>query len=294
MKKKWIIPVILLVAAALIAAIVRAQPPEDPTETSDPSKEIYTSVGRCLISDNGAYLLIQQFDATVLYGKEGLFEGIDTGDEIEVKHGMVQTTYPGGTNAYEVKKLSDGSIDDIPQDVIDDLTELGWVNTADNPVLGLDYNTVSWVNWSDDERIYSCALNREKVSAGSTQHFPVYKVDTAEEFVDFKKSFGEILSLDSSYDEFPSFEEVTAQYGEAFFEKYALIIAYVTSGSGSDRFGQGGYELDESGLRFHIIKTNNPEVGTCDMAGWFLTIYVKDEEIEDCPQFDAFLSRTFN
>lgn len=292
MKRKWIIPVILLLAAVLIAVAVRVKDPEDAKETFDPSKEIYTSVGRCLISDNGFCLLIQESEATVLYGEESLFEGIDTGDEIEVKHGLVQLTYPGGTNAYEVKKLNDGSMDDIPQDVIDDLTELGWVNTAENPVLGLDYNTVSWVNWSDDERIYSSALNKDKVSPGSAQHFPVYKVDTAEEFVDFKKNFCEILSLDNSYDEFPSFEEVTAQYGEAFFEKYSLIIAYVTSGSGSDRFGSGGYEQDENGLSFHVIRYT-PEEGTCDMAGWFLTIYVKDESIADCPKFDAFLSRSF-
>lgn len=295
MKRKWIIPVILLLAAVLIAVAVRIRGPEDAKETFDPSREIYTSVGRCLISDHGSYLLIQGNSPTELHnasGDENLFEGIDTGDEIEVTSSMVMLTYPSQTYIYSLKKLSDGSIDDIPQEVIDDLTELGWINTADNPVLGLDYNTVSWVNWSDDERIYSSALNKDKVSPGSGQHFPVYKVDTAEEFVDFKKSFGEILSLDSGYNEFQSFEEVTAQYDAAFFEKYSLIIAYVTSGSGSDRFGSGGYEQDENRLRFHVIRYT-PEEGTCDMAGWFLTIYVKDESIADCPKFDAFLSRSF-
>lgn len=287
MKRKWIISVILLLAAVLIAVAVRVRGSEDATETFDPSKEIYTSVGRCLVSDNGSYLLIQEREATVLSGKEGLFEGIETGDEIEVKHGMVQLTYPGGTIAYEVKKLSDGSIDDIPQEVIDDLTELGWINTAENPVFGLDFTTVSWVNWSDDERIYSSALNKDKVSPGSGQHFPVYKVDTTEEFADFKKNFGEILSLDSSYDEFPSFEEVTAQYDEAFFEEYALIMAYVTSGSGSNRFESGGYYKNKTDFCFYVRQSNSPEVGTCDMAGWLLTVYVEDELIEQCAEFDA-------
>jgi len=393
-----------------------------------------------LISDHGSYLLIRGNSPTELHnasGDENLFEGIDTGDEIEVTSSMIMQTYPGQTYIYSIKKLSDGSIDDIPQDVIDDLTELGWLGqesdgaeektddaaiedgTPETPVtvtssgktafpyphtenggswngssflcmdavrlwevlpelerdgmipqvffnedikitfgedvtfnciylydnkfqqLGLlddiselsdlkhgEYYvginvtrtgeyieeikkseyvgmtcafrlvfpvvqrefTASWVNWSEDERIYFSALNRETFSISSVKHLPVYKVDTEEELKKFKEDFGDILSLDSGYDEIPSFEKVTKQYQQYhsnFFEDYALIITYVTSGSGSNRFGVHSVYCDGTALRVFVEQTNDPEIGTCDMAGWFLTVAMEKDLIEDCTEFDA-------
>lgn len=430
MKRKWMILIFVLLAAILVAVAVQVRGTEDSTETLDPSKEIYTSVGRCLIADNGAYVLIKGNSPTVLYnasGDESIFEGIDTGDEIEVTSSMVMLTYPSQTYIYSLKKLSDGSIDDIPQEVIDDLTELGWVKRENDragekqedaeapvvisaggksvtpychttssgkwdgssflsmdgvrlwevlpeleadglipklyfaddlsvtlgegvsfyrvllfdqkfkqletlwdiselselepgeyyvgievsqkgkyieeigrdehtgmtcafqlvfPVIPRDF-TVSWANWSEDERVYFSALDREKFYISSMRYLPVYKVDTAEELVEFKESFGEILTMDGRYDEVPSFNDVTVNYDERFFEENALIITYVTSGSGSDRFGVNGVYCDGSALRVFVEQTNNPEVGTDDMAGWFLTVPVEDELIAGCTEFDA-------
>jgi hypothetical protein len=37
----------------------------------------------------------------------------------------------------------------------------------------------------------------------------------------------------------------------------------------------------------NIEKTNNPEVFTCDMAGWFITIAISDSAVSNVLEFDA-------
>ena len=80
------------------------------------------------------------------------------------------------------------------------------------------YN-VAFANWSEDSRIYARALNSGKMIISSVQHLPVYKIDTKAELDSFKKDFGDILSMDGSYDEVPSFEYITATYDDSFFSE---------------------------------------------------------------------------
>ena len=57
------------------------------------------------------------------------FERFDIGDEILVVHDGIEESYPGRTGVYAVLKLSDGTADDIQQEVIKSLVELGWLET---------------------------------------------------------------------------------------------------------------------------------------------------------------------
>ena len=58
-----------------------------------------------------------------------LFEGLQTGDHILVLHDGIAEIYPGSTGVYAVWKIGDGSAEEIPQDVIRSLIELGWLDT---------------------------------------------------------------------------------------------------------------------------------------------------------------------
>ena len=61
--------------------------------------------------------------------KGELFRGITTGDKILVVHtAAIEESYPAHTGAYLVIKLSDGSREDIPDKVIENLTAMGWLS----------------------------------------------------------------------------------------------------------------------------------------------------------------------
>lgn len=87
------------------------------------------SEGRCLLASNGSVMLVKGKEPIVMssHGGEKLFDGLETGDRILVVHDGIRETYPAGTGAYLVLRLESGSIADIPEDVINSLTEFGWL-----------------------------------------------------------------------------------------------------------------------------------------------------------------------
>lgn len=149
--------------------------------------------------------------------------------------------------------------------------------------------TLSYGNWSDDSSIYMGSLNREKMIFSSVLHLPIYRLDTLEDLESFKENFGDILSMNQSYDEVPSFEDATAPYNEDFFEDSSLMVVYVSANSGSYRFGVSEVYCKNGGYSIHVERLNNPEVVTEDMAGWFITVAETDNKLNNCTEFDAIL-----
>ena len=153
---------------------------------------------------------------------------------------------------------------------------------------------VSYANWTEESKIYSRALNTGKMAVSSVLHLPIYKFDTLEELEQFKLTFGEVLTMDSGYDEVPSFNDVTADYDEAFFDENALMLVYVSANSGSYRFGVNSVFCNGSSFCIHVEQLNDPEVGTADMAGWFITVAVPNSMVANCSEFDADLNNIEN
>ena len=149
---------------------------------------------------------------------------------------------------------------------------------------------VSYANWTEESEIYFGALNKEKMVISSVQHLPIYKFNTLEELEQFKLAFGEVLTMDSGYDEVPSFNDITTNYDETFFDENTLLLVYVGANSGTYRFGVSSVFCAENSFCIHIEQTNNPEVVTDDMAGWFITVAVPDSMVENCTEFDADLN----
>ena len=87
------------------------------------------SVGTCIKADNGRYLVVignSPIAMSQLGGNKNIFEKLSTGDKIFVVHNGILETFPGRTGVYLVVKLSSGH--KIPQDIISQLTDLGWMN----------------------------------------------------------------------------------------------------------------------------------------------------------------------
>ena len=146
---------------------------------------------------------------------------------------------------------------------------------------------VSYANWSDSNEFYITCLNSDKLAISSVPHLPVHKFDTLEELEQFKKDYSMIYTMDYGHDEVPSFNEVTVKYDEEFFKDNSVILVYVTSSSGSDRYGVSSIFCNDDNFCVYVKQTNDIDVGTDDMAGWFITVAVPDSMIENCTTIDA-------
>lgn len=107
------------------------------------SKGFGISIGRCLVTRNNQYMLVLDNSPIVMSRQSNntnFFKGLDTGDEIIVVHDGIAESYPGQTGVYFIVKLSDGDIGDISENVLIELTELGWL---DESILPEGLNTTS-------------------------------------------------------------------------------------------------------------------------------------------------------
>ncbi len=126
MKKKWLIPVVILAVILILAAGALWY---------FSSHSLSFSTGRCIVTSNGSYMILLDDSPVTMRNcskNEDLFEGLKTGDEIRILHDGIQETYPGGTGVYSCKLVSEGSIDDIPEDMIASLSPMGWIAVDDS------------------------------------------------------------------------------------------------------------------------------------------------------------------
>ncbi len=107
------------------------------------------------------------------------------------------------------------------------------------------------------------------------------KAETKEEL----DRFIEVLrDSDSVWD---SVEEVASKYDEAFFEDNVLLLIYVGEGSGSIRHKINEIQVEDGKLSVFIDRIV-PEVGTCDMAGWLITVELESSVTSGCTEFAAY------
>ena len=211
-KQRWLIPVIVigLILVFLIGSVGFLA-----------IKGYGISQGRYLESKNGQPILIlDNFPITMSNRTaKDLFDNYDVGDKILVIHDGIAESYPGKTGVYAVFKLSDGTTGDIPQKVVQQLIELGWLETGEEPgktpsnVVSGDTSaneafdiSVSYVNWAHAPMESFGALNTDKLLISSVQHLPIYRFDTLKD-LEQCKLFDDRFTFDSGYDEIPSFND---------------------------------------------------------------------------------------
>ena len=133
------------------------------------------------------------------------------------------------------------------------------VQSGGTPVEEAFEIAVSYANWTEESEIYFGALNKEKMVISSVQHLPIYKFNTSEELEQFKLAFGEVLTMDRGYDEVPSFNDITTNYDETFFDENTLLLVYVGANSGTYRFGVSSVFCAENSFCIHIgqYRTNS-------------------------------------
>lgn len=161
-------------------------------------------------------------------------------------------------------------------------------NPGADAVPATEYPTsVAWVNWTENVTLHHACLNPDYMIWSDAPHLPVYKLESGEELEDFVSRYQDCLTFVSGYDEVSSFRQVTAHCDEAFFAENSLVMTYVRSGTGSDRFAIDRVELADGTCCVYVRKTVRPEGGTANMAGWMLIAEIPKADLERCTAYDA-------
>lgn len=99
--------------------------------------EVPEDTGTCLAYYLSSGLLVFKGSATVAapFSADGYpvsYEGLTDGDLVEICMGnLILETWPCQIKVYAVRKISDGTIDNIPADLLEQLKEYGWYQGDD-------------------------------------------------------------------------------------------------------------------------------------------------------------------
>lgn len=129
--------------------------------------ELTETEGRLLLPAEGAAILVTEDGGPIVLSVEAEgdvpFSGFRSGDRITVTHDGVEETYPARTRAYDWELLEEGTLEDVPEETLTALEELGWdfcrdvhepaaePQTVADPVSGYCGNTVTKVTLDGEE-----------------------------------------------------------------------------------------------------------------------------------------------
>jgi hypothetical protein len=92
--------------------------------------------GIYLKSINGSSIIIDENRVPTLMdnetGKENIFDDLKSGDKIEITYHLINETYPEKTQIYSCNLIERVNVNDIPQDILDKLQEMGWTFDLSN------------------------------------------------------------------------------------------------------------------------------------------------------------------
>ncbi|MDQ0208615.1 hypothetical protein [Alkalicoccobacillus murimartini] len=85
--------------------------------------------GIFLKSNNGQNLIINDLEVVIMgndTGEEKVFDDLKSGDKIEITSDAVNESFPSSANVTHCDLIERGSVEDIPQETLDLLKEMGW------------------------------------------------------------------------------------------------------------------------------------------------------------------------
>lgn len=228
-------------------------------------------------------------EATVTWTSEAWTISKDTTQQWEVDWEWLYGALPAGTYRIGKEIMDFREAGDFDEAIAYALFSIGNNETESDPIAvsALSDVQLAWANHYAGKQLYVTALNADTMYISSVQHLPIHKMETLGELEQFKQNFGGALTMDQGYNEVPSFHQVTAEMDDAFFEEYTLLVIFVPATSGSLRFGVHSIYKDDSSICVHVEQTNNPEVVTMDLAGWFLTVPLAKTTTVGITTFDA-------
>jgi len=133
------------------------------------------------------------------------------------------------------------------------------------------------------------AVNAEKMAISSVQHLPALVFSDAASFAAFVDEGADYFQWDSTYGAQEAFSETIAKYDDSFFADHDIVLLYAQETSGSNR-----HEIQQAVIEGQTlcvtVRRIRPEVGTDDMADWFILLEFAKDDIAGVSGWDAVIT----
>lgn len=268
-ERKWFLPICIVGGVLLLCVIGIGI-----TVAVYKSKGYDTMEGRCLVTEDGTYILVVDNTPIKMTDRsedKDLFEGVTTGDKIRIVHNGIAESYPAQAGVYRVTLLEDGSEEDISDAVREQLAELGWIKDT----AGEEKN-VDDVKQGLTESTFDAQYIRTN-GGGDDIHYPIVTVirsvkELNDYYLEYKNTF-DLERKDKVYsDTTIGFLDACEKYDAAYFEEQILILVVLEEGSGSIRHEVTKVGTTDDRAFAVFVESDVPEVCTDDMAQWHIII----------------------
>ncbi len=131
------------------------------------------------------------------------------------------------------------------------------------------------------------AVNANMLAISSVRHMPVIVIDGAQALSEFLSEGKTYFQFDTAYGENESFSKNAEKYDETFFENNKLLILYTEETSGSIRHTIRDVSITGDTLSV-AVEATSPEIGTDDIADWFILLELTNDEAQRLANYDAY------
>ncbi|MBR4072524.1 MAG: hypothetical protein IKK24_01160, partial [Clostridia bacterium] len=138
------------------------------------------------------------------------------------------------------------------------------------------------------EKFSNQAINKYSYFS-SMLHIPMIKIDSLEQFNEFKKEFADSLKTSPFLEGERDFFSATSDCDKAFFETDSLLLSYIYAGSTDYRYESIGIYRDRNEFQITFVLTSLP-VGDTAIADWIAVTKIKKRIISDCDTYSAIVN----
>jgi hypothetical protein len=136
--------------------------------------------------------------------------------------------------------------------------------------------------------IASLCENSEALLISGVQHLPALCFSDTTALEDFIHGAVTYYQLGTSFERETSFVEAAGKYDDVFFRENALVVFLAPETSGSNRHSVESVSHEDEVLSV-AVRRIAPEIGTADMADWFILLEIPKTELEGCSYADAYI-----
>jgi hypothetical protein len=185
---------------------------------------------------------------------------------------LIAESYPVQVRAVSIELVSEPETSADPE--------------AEQPAFEASYYRADAMAEGGFEFLLNRMLNADKMAISAVRHIPVMLFESAEDLAAFIEEGKAHFQFDHSYGETDAFSSIADVYDDAFFGEKALLVLYASETSGSIRHAVEEVRVEGDGLSV-LVCAIVPEIGTDDMADWFIVVALEKDVLTGVSAFDA-------
>ena len=127
------------------------------------------------------------------------------------------------------------------------------------------------------------------ITANGTGALPTVKITSTKQLADFVNKMDPFMNFDLSYDDTPTFYEISREFTDEYFENNTLLLIYASGNTSSDRFSIE-YARKSLGVLSLGVMRDVYSAGDTVKSGWLVCMNVENKNIKDVYGIEAYVS----